>query len=293
MLRSMTGFGEASGEVDGAQYSVEIRSVNNRYCKCVLRLPDICSPAEPEIEKILRSRLRRGMITVTVKLTFTSQQAYRINTDVLAGYIEQLRPLEVDANPLMRIDLGSLLQLPGACAPSAAEGIFHQTREGLLNLAEQAIDQLAEMRQLEGGTIEADLTKNINQIRQKLGGILELAPQVVQDYQERLVTRVQELINSTDVIVDAEVLAREVAIFADRCDIAEETTRLKAHLDHLEQAIATATDPVGRKLDFIAQEMLREANTIAAKANDAKIGQTVVEIKTAIDRIKEQVQNVE
>jgi uncharacterized protein (TIGR00255 family) len=287
MLRSMTGFGEASGEVDGAQYSVEIRSVNNRYCKCVLRLPEICSPAEPEIEKILRSRLRRGMITVTVKLTFTSQRAYRIDTDVLSGYIEQLRPLEVDANPLLRIDLGSMLQLPGVCAPSAAEGIFHQTREGLLTLAEQAIDKLAQMRELEGGTIEAHLTENINQIREKLGGIVE------RNYQERLVTRVQELINSTDVVVDAEVLAREVAIFADRCDIAEETTRLKAHLDHLEQAIATATDPVGRKLDFIAQEMLREANTIAAKANDTQIGQTVVEIKTAIDRIKEQVQNVE
>ncbi len=293
MLRSMTGFGSAHGQVDGVEYAVEVRSVNSRYFKAVVKAPEGLSWAEVAIDRLLRHAVTRGNITLTISVRVPDDQAaYRVNTVALARYIEQLRPLEIDANPTLRIDLGSLMALPGVCQPPALEEVLAPTREGLMDLVAQAVKAMVEMRREEGKALRADLLRQCDVILENLQTVTEQATQVVSDYHERLMARVKELIQAGSVPVDGEHLAREVAIFAERCDIAEEIARLRTHVEHFRQAVSSP-EPAGRKLDFIAQEMLREANTIASKANDARIARAVVEIKTAVDRIKEQVQNVE
>jgi uncharacterized protein (TIGR00255 family) len=293
MLRSMTGFGSASGQADGVEYAVEIRSVNNRYYKSSIKAPEPLAAAEMQIDKLLRGKLVRGTVTVTVRMTVPDEQAaYRVNMAALARYVEQIKLMEIEANPALRVDLGAMLQLPGVCEPPPLEEICRQTHPALMRLVEQALGDLIEMRLREGQAMKADLLANCRAIAGNLEEAARQAPQVVLDYQQRLSARVRELTAAGNIDIDQDDLAREVAIFAERCDIAEEVARLRAHLQQFQQAMESP-EPAGRKLDFIAQEMLREANTIGSKANDTKIALAVVEMKTAIDRLKEQVQNVE
>ncbi len=293
MLISMTGFGAAAGQVDGVEYAVEVRSVNNRYLKTVIKLPESWSHAEAEFEKLLRDVVTRGTVTLAVRMRICDEEsAYRVNTVALSNYIEQLKPLEMEANPMLRVDLGSIMLLPGVCEPPKMEEICERTRDGLMKLVKKAIADLVEMRTKEGQAVLSDLLENCDIIERNLAAIAERAPLVVKEYHEKLTARVNELTSAARIEIDAESLAREVAIYADRCDIAEEISRLTGHLEQFRRA--TGDDkPAGRKLDFITQEMLREANTIASKSNDSEIAKAVVDIKTAIDRLKEQVQNVE
>ncbi len=293
MLRSMTGFGTAQGSVEGVEYAVEVRSVNSRYLKPVIRLPEGLSSLEADVEKAVRERISRGTVTVNVRMHVPEELAtYTVNALALQRYIDQLKPLEIDASPMLRIDLGVLLQLPGVCEPPALEAIAGRTRDGLLAIIVEALEALIAMRQVEGEAQGADLAQYCEAMASDLSAVSQRAPAVVADYRQRLAARVAELLNAGSAAVDEDALAREVAVFAERSDIAEEVSRLTGHLAQFRETMA-AEQPAGRKLDFIAQEMLREANTIASKANDAGIARRVVDIKTAIDRIKEQVQNVE
>ena len=293
MLRSMTGFGAASGRIEGAEYAVEIRSVNNRYLKIALRLPEPLQSLETKIEQTLRARLQRGSVTVVVRMKLPDDQAgYRVNATALSNYLDQLRPLEVEANPMLRVDLGSLLQLPGVCTPPPPEELVEMTAEGLLALIEEALEALMKMRLQEGLAVFEDLRANTRIIETKLTVISDRTDEVLQLYHKRLGERVGELVARAQIKIDEETLAREVAIFAERSDIAEELSRLKMYLGEFLKA-CEESEAIGRKLDFVAQEMLREANTIASKASDADVGLLVVDIKTAIDRIKEQAANVE
>ncbi|MFP4105396.1 MAG: YicC/YloC family endoribonuclease [Phycisphaerae bacterium] len=293
MLLSMTGFGSASGTVEGVEFSLEMRSVNNRYLKQSIRLPEYLSMLEPEIEKYLRSRMQRGSIMVTLKSRIPEDQAvWSVNGAALEKYLSQLTVLETDANPLLRVDLGTLLQLPGVTEPPPLEQLAEKVKDGVLALLVLATDSLVQMRKTEGEGLAGELLglcETIDEFRKKISA---RTPDVVKQYQQRLSQRVEELVGGAKASIDEEYLAREVAIFADRSDIAEELQRLEAHVQQFREIVGRDV-PAGRKLDFIAQEMLREANTMGSKANDAEISQHVVEIKTAIDRIKEQVQNVE
>lgn len=293
MLRSMTGFGSAAGQVESVSYVVEVRSVNNRYLKVSCKLPDFLAAAESEIEALVRHRVQRGTLTLSVQTRLPEDRAAgRVNAAVLSSYLDQLRMIDVEGNPMLRVDLATLMQLPGVCEPPSLEGLVESTRDGLLALVAQAVENLSKMRRKEGDSLKADLLGNCGEVERNLAAIAEVAPKVVVDYHDRLAIRVAELTRAAKVNIDEDLLAREVAIFADRCDINEEITRLRAHVEQFRQT-GDSPEPAGRKLDFIAQEMLREANTIASKANSAEIGRHVVDIKTAIDRIKEQVQNVE
>ena len=206
--------------------------------------------------------------------------------------MDQLKALEVEANPTLRIDLGSLLQLPGVCREPGLEDLGEETREGLMELIGRAMDGLVGMRECEGRGLREDLLKNCDLVTKSVAKVAARAPEAVKDYQRRLTARVEELTRGTDAAADPHALAAEVAIFAERSDISEEVARLKLHLEQFRQNVS-GDEPAGRKLDFIAQELLREANTIASKCNDTETACEVVEIKTAIDRIKEQVHNVE
>ena len=294
MTRSMTGFGTAQRDIAGALYSVEIRSLNSRHFKAMIRLPELWSAFEGNIEKRLHDRLRRGTIHLTVRMKTPSPDvAYQVNATVLERYIEQLEIIRPDRYDLaLRLDLGSLLTLPGVSTPPEMDQMIRKGWPQWTAMIDEAIDAVLAMRAKEGKTIAADLTANCAVIKKQLAAIAERAPKVSQDYHQRLKRRVEELTGSAEVALNPQDLAREVAVFAERSDIAEEISRLRSHLVQFQTSTEQQDEP-GRKLDFIAQEMLREANTIAAKANDTDIARAVVEIKTAIDRIKEQVQNVE
>lgn len=293
MLSSMTGFGSKVGHLDGLECTVLARSVNNRYLKTVIKLPEAWAEAESDVERLIRRRLHRGTVTVTVRIKVADERAASdVNIAALRKYVDQLRQLAVEAQPALRIDLGSLLLLPGVCEPPCLEDIVHKARGDLAALIDAALDALVDMRGNEGEAIAEDLRANCDVIEVQLAAVAGRVPNVVRSYQERLQARVAELTNAGTVRVDEESLAREVAVFAERSDIAEEIARLRGHVVQFREALAQG-GAAGRKLDFIAQEMLREANTMASKANDADIARCVVEMKTAIDRIKEQVQNLE
>lgn len=299
MIRSMTGFGEASATVDGAHYFLEVRSLNNKYFKSTIRLPEEFQGLEAELEAELRRRLTRGTITLVGRCSDASgSAAYTINHQALSSYVEQVKKVpqaSESGGGGLRVDLAALLGLPGVLQPPAdEEQRLHRARDAFAKLLDQAIGRLIDMRALEGRTLVADLMTHHALIVDRLAKIAERAPAVVDDYQKRLQQRIETLLDSARVKVEPAELLKEVAIFAERSDIAEEIARLSAHMDQFKDLLnGNDPRPVGRTLDFLAQEMLREANTIASKSGDALISRNIVEIKGAIDRIKEQVQNAE
>src|SRR5258705_8852966 len=293
MIVSMTGFGDATAERDGTHYSVEIRSLNNRFFKASIKLPENVSGLEPELETMLREQLGRGSITYILKTrSQTAEAAYLINTQALEAYLEQLHKIKSPNGPF-NIDLGALLGLPGVCQePRDESDEIERHGPVIRELTAKAVIKLNAMRGREGEALFKDLMKHTQVIATNLSEIAKRAPFVIDDYHKRLVQRVNVLVSKAELTVNQADLLKEVAVFAERADIAEEIQRLTSHLEACEQACRTS-EHAGRKLDFITHEMLREANTIASKANDAQIAKHIVEIKGAIDRLKEQVQNVE
>lgn len=293
MIHSMTGFGDARLDVAGYSYHVEIRSVNNRYLKISTRVPEDCTYLEPEVERWVRARLARGSVTYNAKVReLGASVAQHVNADVVRAYVEQLRAV-LGPETHVTIDAASLLALPGALEPhdlSEAERTRHE--HTLERLTGEALDRLIEMRRVEGEALAQDLTEHCKRVRRSLAVIRARAPLVVTEYRDRLQARIQQLLAESAVQLAAEDLLREVSIYAERSDISEELSRLEGHVEQFEQAMRLS-EPPGRKLEFIAQEMLREANTIGSKASDTAIAREIVEVKSAVDRIKEQVQNAE
>ena len=285
----MTGFGDASAEEQGIHFAVEIRSLNNRYFKAGIRLPEEIAALEPELDSLLRKRFSRGSVTLNVGLHFTSDDAaYEVNEAALRKYFQQVK--HVDAS----VELGSLMALPGVIQPPRTTQLVEKCRPILKRLVDQACAKLQAMRETEGRGLADDLIRHKAFIAERVVVIADRAPVVVEEYQKRLETRMESMLRQAKLEVDKVDLLKEVAVFAERCDISEEAQRITAHLDQFEQIITRGDgEPAGRTLDFLAQELLREANTIASKSNDAQISRVSVEIKGAIDRIKEQVQNVE
>ena len=294
MIRSMTGFGAAAHEQDGARWAVEIRSVNNRFFKAVLRLPSDLEAFEPDIEALVMRRLTRGSVTVTVRCTQVAAKAVaRINVPALEAYAAQLRSA-APAGLSQEIRLADLLHLPGVVSDDRTEELAETARPVVMRLVNEACDALLVMREREGEALRLLLADFGAQIQERLDAVRVRAPEVVHGYQDRLRQRLAAALKELGAGVSDTDLVKEVAIFAERADIAEEIARLGGHVEQFRTIIDPSNpQPAGRALDFLAQEMLREANTIASKSGDVEISRRVVEIKTAIDRIKEQAQNAE
>ncbi len=295
----MTGFGDASEQVDGVHYAVEVRSLNNRYFKATVRLPEHIGGLESEVEALLRKRLARGSVAMTVRMhDATPDSAPRINSEVLQDYLSHLETLHgrlASEAPNIHIDLTSLLALPGVLDTGQDEQeMIDRARPVVAKLIQRACDKLMAMRSTEGQMLAEDMLKQRRAISALLEVIGQRAPEVIEEYHQRLRTRIDDLMARAQLQLEEKDLVREVAMFAEKADISEEVTRMAAHMEQFEQIIRDADgEPAGRTLDFLAQELLREANTIASKSNDARISKAIVEVKGSIDRIKEQVQNVE
>jgi uncharacterized protein (TIGR00255 family) len=294
MINSMTGYGEAQGQLNGASYAVEIKTVNNRYLKTIVRLPDVAAYLEEDIEKLLRGNLMRGTVNYVLRLKDASAVSiFDIDETSLETILEKLSRAGSSTGNKGTIDVGNLLNLPGIIRPAVPdEEAAAKIRDLVLRMTQEALDQLKQMRAAEGGFLAADLNKCCEAIERNLEQIRGRAAMVLEEYADKLRKRVDKLLARAELKLDEETLAREVAVFADRSDISEEISRLDSHVQQFEQCCRT-NDQSGRKLDFISQEMLREANTIASKASDVETTRCVVDMKCQIDRIKEQVQNVE
>jgi len=304
----MTGYGEAQGEINGVTYTAAIKTVNNRYLKTIIRLPEAIAFLEEDIDRLLRNNLLRGTVNCAVGLkNISSNELFDINETALQAIVERLNKIARSADAKCKIDIAGLLTLPGMVSPTLPdEGKAEQVRKAVLGIIQQATDQLREMRAAEGAALAADLDSHCKVIKQELKQIQNRIAIVAREYQDRLKKRVDELLADAKLQLDEATLAREVAVYADRSDISEEIARLDSHLQQFaaickgtpsynktEDKDSPADIAAGRRLDFISQEMLREANTIASKASDAEIARRVIDMKCRIDRIKEQVQNIE
>jgi uncharacterized protein (TIGR00255 family) len=290
----MTGFGEARSQAGGMAVAVEVRTINSRHFKLSYRSSEGYAALEPEVEAIARDAIRRGTAQLNLRVDRrTSVDDYRINTEVLDNYRRQLEqytsPGEASDLHLLR----TMLLLPGA-VDEKSRGDYDPREDwpAIEPVIREALAAVAKMRAKEGVALAADLAHNGRQIAEQLDAIARRLPDVAQSYQSRLTGRVQQALSELNVTVQPADLLREIALFADRSDISEEIVRLRSHLQQYEAALQMA-ESSGRKLEFIAQEMGREINTIGSKANDAEISRLVVEIKTALERIREQIQNVE
>jgi uncharacterized protein (TIGR00255 family) len=293
MIQSMTGFGDAQLEADGHAYRVEIRSVNNRYFKAALHLPEGFAFLEPDVERLLRARLSRGSISMRVRVRdLTESAAGDLNAAAIRGYVSQLSQI-TGAGEGVTIDLATLATLPGVCQPhELTDAERDRAWEIVKQLTQQALERLVQMRAVEGQALAAELRVHCERIRRHVAVIRGRADTVVREYRDRLMDRVRELIADSNVRLAEEDLLKEVAIYAERSDICEELSRLEVHLAQFDE-MAGGEEAAGRKLEFVAQEMLREANTIGSKSGDTQIARDIIDIKSAVDRIKEQVQNVE
>jgi len=294
MMNSMTGYGEAQGEADGVSYAVEVKTVNNRYLKTIIKLPELASFLEEDIDKLLRKNVLRGTINYVLRLKDTSASSlFDIDETALQAVLEKLNRAGSSSGINGAIDIGNLLTLPGIIQPALPDKErAGQIRKIVSEISQKALDKLKLMRATEGDYLETDIKKCCTIIEEGLEQVRGRSAIVIKEYADKLTKRVNELLAHAELKIDEGILAREVAIFAERSDISEEVARLDSHLQQFAQC-CRSSDQAGRRLDFISQEMLREANTIASKASDTETTRYVVDIKCQIDRIKEQVQNIE
>lgn len=294
MLLSMTGFGEARWQGEQVHVAVELRAVNNRFLKLNLRCGEAYSVLEGEIEKRLRQSLRRGTITLSLRVRRAAGAAdYRLNTAALRAYLGQLREVERELG-LPAGPLAAALALPGVID----EGQDDETSVAaddwplIAPVLDAAVEQLQRMRAEEGRSMERELLRQVDVLAGELAHVEARVPLVVASYRDRLEERVSQLLVERKLELDPALLVKEVALFAERSDVREEIVRLRSHLEQF-RGICGERDCPGRKLDFLIQEMNREVNTIGAKGNDVAIARHVVAMKSVIEQMRELIQNVE
>jgi len=294
LLLSMTGFGEAHGQQDGLAVAVEVRTINSRFFKLSVRAGEGYAAWEPQIEALARKSIRRGTIQVNLRISrASSPDDFKLNIDVLNGYRRQLESLCQQWEVSEPVSPQRLLTLPGVVDERTGNEVDLVADWPIVDRTlQEAMESLAQMRAREGGAMGADLSVNCQTVASSLEEIRQRAPLVVDAYRKRLEDRLKKTLAEYDVALDPSDVIREVSLFADRGDISEEIVRLGSHLDQF-ATIMDLPESAGRKLEFLTQEMLRETNTIGSKASDVEIARHVIDIKAAIERIREMIQNIE
>ncbi|AFQ45630.1 YicC/YloC family endoribonuclease [Desulfosporosinus meridiei] len=292
MSNSMTGFGRGEACGSGYQVSIELKSVNHRFLEIVVRIPRNYNSFEERIRKVLQDKFQRGRIEVHVNMVETEERKrlVKVDNDLALSYDKTLKDLSFALHTEYETDIYRLVSFPEVLMviePEIDLAALWQTCSEALS---KAVDGFEQMRRSEGDKLTLDLLQRLDLIAENLRTIAERAPYVVTDYQERLQERLQTLLGEVE--LDGVRLANEVVYFADRGSITEELVRFDSHLAQSREALRSE-EPVGRKLDFLVQEMNREINTIGSKANDLMIGQRVIKVKSELEKVREQVQNLE
>lgn len=291
MIKSMTGYGKSSLSINSRDYQVEIKAVNHKYIDINIKLPRAISYLEDDIRKIISSKIKRGKIDISILFENYSNEGndIRINTELAKMYIQNLKKLADEENISANIDVTEITKFPDVLTIKSNFD-EKQIKSELIQVVEEAVEQLINMRKNEGNRISQDIFERILQIEQKNEEIFELSTGLIDEYVVKLEARIKEILKTED--LDKSRLMQEVVIYADKCSVEEEITRLKSHIEQL-RGLINSDEPSGKKMDFIIQEMNREINTIGSKANNLEIVNRVVDIKTILEDIREQIQNIE
>ena len=291
MVKSMTGYGKSSLSINSREYQVEIKAVNHKYIDINIKMPRIISYLEEDIRKLITSKIKRGKIDISITFDNFSKDGndIKINTELAKIYIQNLRQLAEEENISSNIEVTEITRMPDVLTIKSNLD-ENQIKAELLQVTEEAVNQLINMRQNEGNRISEDILSKITQIENKKQEILDLSTGLIDEYIVKLETRIKELLKTEE--IDKSRLMQEVVIYADKCSVEEEITRLTSHIAQLRTQIES-NEPTGKKMDFIIQEMNRETNTIGSKSNNLEITNRVVDIKTILEDVREQIQNIE
>lgn len=292
MISSMTGFGRGESQDEIKKFIVEIKSVNHRYSEIVIRMPKFYSSLEDRIRKVVQQKVARGRVDVFINFEEigSKNKQVKVDKDLAVAYYNALGVLKETIGEDSKISVMNIAGFPDVIKIEEAEDDLEEIWQVLEKALVKAVSQLVEMRRVEGERLTKDLLGRVDTVDSINQEITKRSPIVVEEYRERLANRMKELLG--DLNVDESRIANEVAFFADRCSITEENVRLKSHLEQVRESLK-ADESVGRKLDFLVQEINREINTIGSKANDLEISNKVIEAKSEVEKIREQVQNIE
>ena len=292
MVKSMTGYGRAVETVNGREFTVEMRSVNNRYLDCAVKLPRALSFAEDAVKQAVKGAISRGKVDVFISLRSESAQDVKItlNAPVVEGYIAAMRQMARDYGIREDISVGLLSRMPDVFTVDKPEVDEEQLLSDLLSVVGKALERFDAMRTAEGKALENDLRSRGETILSLVEQVEAGSGQTVADYRTRLENKLKEVLANT--AIDESRILTEAAIFADKVAVDEETVRLRSHLDQMNNMLTTG-GAIGRKLDFLLQEMNRESHTIGSKCSDVRLARIVVDIKAELEKIREQTQNIE
>ena len=294
MIKSMTGFGRCEAEINGREITVEVKSVNHRYFEFSCRTPRGYGFLDDKLKSYVNSRVSRGKIDmfVTIGANDEAPSEVTVNHQLVSGYINAMKEISDTYGVENDVTVVSLSRFPDVFTVHKPAEDEEQITSDVLSVAKTALDSFIAMRETEGEKMKADILSRANTILSIVGEIEERSPQTVAEYEERLLERIKQTLEDYEVEIDEQRVLTEVAVFSDKVAVAEETVRLRSHFEQLNKFLEY-DEPVGRKIDFIIQEMNREANTIGSKVQDAVLAHKVVDIKSEIEKIREQVQNIE
>ena len=292
MVKSMTGYGRAVETVNGREFTVEIRSVNNRYLDCTVKLPRSFSFAEEAVKAAVKAAVSRGKVDVYISVRSETEADVQVtlNKPVLEGYLAAMRQMAADYGVKDDISVSTLSRMSDVFVVDKPKADEDQLKADLLSVVDKALLAYDAMRVTEGLALEHDLRSRAATILELVAQVEELNPKTVSDYRRRLEEKMREVLENKS--IDESRILTEAAIFADKVAVDEETVRLRSHLEQMD-AMLSGSGGIGRKLDFLLQEMNREANTTGSKCSDVKVARIVVDIKAELEKIREQTQNIE
>ena len=292
MIKSMTGYGKSSLSINSREYQVEIKTVNHKYIDINIRIPRVISYLEEEVRKTIASKMKRGKVDIFINFENYSKDGndIKINTELAKLYINSLKKLAQEENLSADIQVTDITKMPDVLVirNDLDENII---KEEIRQALDDALEQVLIMRQKEGLKISEDILNKISQIESKVEEIFNLSTGLIDEYVVKLEARIKEILQTEE--IDKNRLMQEIVIYADKCSVEEEITRMKSHISQLRELIKNSDEPSGKKMDFIIQEMNRETNTIGSKANNLEITNRIVTIKTILEDIREQIQNIE
>ncbi len=291
MIKSMTGYGKSNLTENNREYQIEIKSINHRYLDINVRMPKQLTYLEDEIKKIITSKIKRGKIEIYITYQNNSKEGInvKINKEIAEIYIKELKQLAQEQNIESKIEVIDIAKMPDVLNVTSNQD-DEKIKNEITKATQEATEGLIKMKQTEGAKIAEDIQQRLNNIKEKIKQISSKSTRLIEEYIVKLEKRIKEIYKTE--IIDENRLAQEVVIYADKCSIEEEITRLNSHILQFETMLQT-NEAIGKKLDFIIQEMNRETNTIGSKANNLEITNGVVDIKTELENIREQIQNIE
>lgn len=291
-MKSMTGFGRSKLEINSREYIVEIKSVNHKYSDISIKMPRSLSSYEENIKKLISGKVSRGKIDVFVTYNNYSDEGKNIiiNKELAKNYVTQLTELAEETGIANRISPTEIMKLPDVLQLKIEDDDSEVIWKELEQCVNEAVSSFTQMREIEGGKIKQDLQERINKVEANVETIFANSTGLIEDYVVKLRERIKEILNTP--VVDEARLAQEIVIYADKCSIEEELTRLRSHVSQFRNLLETK-EPIGKKLDFLVQEMNRETNTIASKSVKLEITNLAIDVKTILEDIREQIQNIE